>query len=148
MGKRIPKLREAPIAIASRYVETLRNHLYLQHWKFHIEEVGYEDRRDPGLESSEDSEALADIEPMRTRHVATLRLFPGYFRQDAEGKRHVITHELLHIKFADLQFAGRDYVGVTDLISYGHLDRAFMTALERTIDDMAVIVAPSLPLPD
>lgn len=151
MGKKQRQRRAAArrLDTFTPYVTALRGHLCLSEWTLTIQEAEAEaEKEGRGIVGADpDGVCLADIRPMETRHLATLRLYPAFFTESPEKQRHVITHELLHIRFADLQFSAQAFEHAIDELSWRHLYRAFQIALERTIDDMAAQIAPSLPLP-
>jgi hypothetical protein len=126
------------------YVATLLRAMNLAHWKIVINEMGQD--KDASVER--DAETIAVITPLETRHVATLDLYPPFFaRPTPQLRRHTLVHELTHLLFADLQFAhlaGEDAVDSRDWI---HLHRQFTVGLERAVDDVAVVLAPHMPLP-
>lgn len=143
MGKKSDRRLDGPAG--SGYAKAIRDWFCLQSWTLHVQDCKPEDRHDPGLEAN--GEVVASIEPMETRHVATLRLYPAYWKSDPSGQRHAMTHEMVHVLFAELRSAVNSFEHACDELSWRHLFRAYRMAEERTIDDVAGHLAPFLPLP-
>jgi hypothetical protein len=126
------------------YVATLMRAMHLDHWKIVVNEM----KRGKDADVERDGETIAVITPLETRHVATLDLYPPFFRQRTpELRRHALVHELAHLLLTDLQFAHLAGQGSVDDRDWQHLHRQFTVGLERAVDDVAAILAPFLPLP-
>lgn len=138
---------ERRLNIWTPYVTRLRSCLCLDEWTITIHEMQTEKDGStiPGADSA--GVVLADMTPMETRHKATMRLYPAFFAESAHTQRHIVTHELMHVRFADMQYAARAFEHAIDELSWRHLYRHFSIELERLIDDVTAQIAPSLPLP-
>lgn len=136
--------KRRPLDEVTPYAALLLRAMNLGHWKIVINEM----KRGKDADVERDGETIAMIAPLETRHVATLDLYPPFFRQRTpELRRHALVHELAHLLFADLQFAhlaGQDSVDDRD---WQHIHRQFTVGLQRAVDDVAAVLAPFLPLP-
>src|SRR5688572_8706081 len=95
-----------------------------------------------------DTEGLAEIEPVDGRKYAVLRLCAHWHDRTPEKQRHSIVHELVHLH----------HVAATDIIrvdmprhlsqqAYDILWGAFLRQVEYLVDGLADALAPFMPLP-
>lgn len=112
------------------YVDALAARMRLSHWTFKISEDA------PGGELS-----VAAVEPWRGRHVATIYLSDRFLGASPEDQRYTIVHELAHCFFAHANAIILDDLSKAD-------ERAWRLAHEYGVDQIASLIAPTMPLPD
>jgi hypothetical protein len=130
------KRRKAEFKAAKAYFTELRPLLLLDHYLLIF------DRTPP-----DDPECAAHVSVMETRNVATIRLGEGYYAGTARQRRHYAVHELLHIHLARHDYAVGDFKRVIDDTSWSLIYTNIARHLELTIDGLADVIAPFLPLP-
>lgn len=128
--------RKAAFEAAIAYFARLRPLLLLGHW-----------RLDFPREAPTNADAAASVQAMERRNIATIRLGEGWYAASREAQRQYAVHELLHLHLARLDFAIGDFARVTDDQSYGIIRTAVSRHLELTVDGLADVLAPLLPLP-
>jgi hypothetical protein len=110
------------------YLSDLAARLRLSDWTIHLSEEPAE------------SDCWAQIEPVRGRKRATVRVCWEFFDQSPEIQRHTLCHELIHCHHA-----------VVDDMTEPLLDEAgrvtYRMAREYAVDAMADVIAPHMPLP-
>ena len=113
---------------AARYVRALADALALRDWTFEL------------LPEPCDVGFNAQIEPLRGRKRAVLRLCANFFSLTPEQQRHALTHELLHAHLAPCGFVALDALPKRAF-------SMFTVSLEYGVDGLADALAPLLPLP-
>ena len=101
-----------------------------------------------------DSDVLAAIEREARRMDFEIWLSPMWFTQaqgddkDKREARATVAHELLHVKFVRIdRFIDNLYTNLGEQ-SHGLLKSFYLDEMEQFIDDLAYVVAESLPLPN
>lgn len=120
------------------YVETLRNALYLQAYEVIVR------RGAPPQEG-----ALALIQPVDGRLLAELYVSGDFWQETPKEQRQTITHELLHLVHREASDVIRlgAWIRHVGQGTYDATWEAVRDQFEKMVDRLAVIVAPSLPLP-
>lgn len=130
------KRRKAEFKAAKEYFVQLRGLLLLGHWRLDFSRM-----------PPDDPDAAAHISVMETRNIATIRLGEGYYEGTPQQRRHYAVHELLHIHLARHDYAIGDFRRVLDDASWGMVYTNVQRHLELTVDGLADVLAPLLPLP-
>jgi len=112
------------------YINALAGHMRLGHWTFKISEDS------PGGESS-----VAAIEPWPGRFVATLYFSERFLGNAPADQRYTTVHELCHCFMAHANALICNDLSRSD-------ERAWRLAHEYGIDQIASVIAPTMPLPD
>lgn len=131
------KARKRQFKAAIAYFERLRNAMLLGHWTLHF-----------SREAPDNDEAAASIRAYEVRNVATVKLGEGWYAGSREARRHYAVHELLHLHLVRLDYTTGDFEHVTDEYAWRLLWRAYHRQMELTVDGLADVLAPLLPLPD
>jgi hypothetical protein len=87
----------------------------------------------------------ADIEVSDNLWSATLRVSSDFWTLDAEEKRRIVAHELLHVHYAGPERAVESLSGVLGTESYALLSAIFEKEIERSADGLSTVVARLLP---
>jgi hypothetical protein len=135
-----PPLSKARRRALHRYVERVRNALYLKHWRIDLPDEYPDDSPD---------EVLAQIDPCDGRYVATIRFGPGFWERDPETARETIVHELLHlhhVRVTDAVRLGafRDELGQN---AYDQLITGLKREAEYMTDVLTSLIAPTVLVP-
>ena len=118
------------------YVADLQTALNVSGWKVSI------------ARDASDVDAWADINPHEQNATAELRISHDFWRQSAEMQREVLTHEVLHLVTARLDQTVEALEDAMGKVLWAVFEPQFLNATERTVDHLAKILAPTLPLPD
>lgn len=118
------------------YVAELQTALNVAHWKITI------------ARDASDVDAWADINPHEQNHTAELRLSHDFWRQSPEMQREVLTHEMLHLVTARLDQTVEALEDAMGKVVWAVFEPQFENAAERTVDHLARVIAPTIPLPD
>lgn len=120
------------------YIRDVQKRMLLAHWNVVLER---EPTDIPG--------ACASVEILDGRHEARIRLREGFDRYTPVEQRHFVVHELVHLHLAPLAYHLERQGGwkkgeenERERISRGHSSHE-----EYAVDDLARIIAPSMPLP-
>jgi hypothetical protein len=92
-------------------------------------------------------DTYADISVHDEAPEATIRLAHSFWTLSAEDQRRVLVHELLHCHLAALSNLKDDLEKTLGLAAFELFAASFERAEERTVDKLARIIAPLLPLP-
>ena len=118
------------------YVAEIQTALNVANWKVSI------------TREASDVDAWADINPHEQNHTAELRVSHDFWRQTPEMQREVLTHEILHLVTARLDQTVEALEDAFGKVVWAVFEPQFENATERTVDHLAKIIAPILPLPD
>ena len=118
------------------YVADLQAALNVAGWKVTI------------ARDASDVDAWADINPHEQNATAELRISHDFWRQTPEMQREVLTHEILHLVTARLDQTVEALEDALGKVVWSVFERQFENATERTVDHLAKVIAPSLPLPE
>lgn len=100
------------------------------------------------LRDAADLSAHADIDPAPQRWTADLRLAHDFFTQSAERQRLILTHELVHLITARADQVVENLEEPLGKIAFALFEPNFVDASERSVEHLAKIIAPFLPLPE
>jgi hypothetical protein len=92
-----------------------------------------------------DDDAHAQIIPQTQSYDAELCLDSGFAKLSPERQRELLTHELLHIAFAHVDAVVERLEPVIGTAAWAIFEPAYTDAAERAIDEIARVIAPSLP---
>ena len=118
------------------YVSEIQDALNVANWKVSI------------ARDASDIDSWADINPHEQNLTAELRVSHDFWRQTPEMQREVLTHEILHLVTARLDQTVEALEDALGKVVWSVFERQFENATERTVDHLAKVIAPSLPLPD
>jgi hypothetical protein len=134
-----PEIDAAEWDYAGRYLRWIATtHLKLADWRVWL-------MTDP----APDDGCIATILPTEGRKRAQVWLERDWQPRGAEDKRHSLVHELLHLHHrdqTDLIRKGLHESGYLPQSAYDLLWEGFRLATEVMVDEMADVIAPSLPL--
>lgn len=120
------------------YVHSLARQLLLADWRIRIAK---------GTKEEEDEQnELACVE-FRELGEANITLYPSFFLEPKESQREIVVHELLHIhqrKQFEVVESTKTALGKK---AFELLDTFYLATEEATVQTLARIIAPSLPLP-
>lgn len=132
-----PKERNA----LKKYVEDLAARLWLQDWTIVLSD-------EPSEPTPHGDESAASISTVYGRKRAVLKLGRNWHNFDAEGRRHTLTHELIHIHTEGMDDVM--YYSVRKQLAPSTWDvvfEEFRRKLEFAVDGLADAIAPLMPLP-
>jgi hypothetical protein len=123
----------------SAYIAELADRMLLGHWDIDLS------RKNP-----DDPDAGAGVDFLHGRHKATICLHKRFDDYPRAEQRHIVVHELAHLHLAPLRYhltyqlgGGNDCEQQQRVrVEAGHT-----THEEFAVDDLARIIAPSMPLP-
>ena len=118
------------------YVAELQAALNVANWKISI------------AREASDVEAWADINPHEQNQTAELRLSHDFWKQTPEMQREVLTHEVLHLVTARLDQTVEALEEAMGKVLWAVFEPQFENATERTVDHLARVIAPTIPLPE
>ena len=118
------------------YVANLQAALNVATWKITI------------TREASDVEAWADINAHEQNETAELRVSHDFWRQTPELQREVLTHEILHLVTARLDQTVEALEDAFGKILWALFEPQYENATERTVDHLAKVIAPTLPLPN
>lgn len=110
------------------YLRVLADCLALRDWSFAL------------LEEPAPDSFAAQIQPLRGRKHAEIRLSAYFSAFPPETQRHCLVHELLHCHLAPCGFVAQDSLEPS-------IASAFVVSLEYGVDGLADAIAPLMPLP-
>ncbi len=129
--------RKADLARVRAYVARLQPLLGLAHWRFDVSD-----------ELPEEPHLSAHFRRWPRRSGATLRFSDEHFRDSLEEQRDTVVHELCHAVLENLCVAVSEGFDWLEQTSRAWAWERFVHECELTVDHLARILAPSLPLPD
>jgi hypothetical protein len=94
-----------------------------------------------------DVDAWADIDPHAQNHTAELRVAHDFWRQPAEKQRQILTHELVHLITCRHDQVIESLAESLGKIAWAVFEPQHDDAAERTVESLALIIAPTLDLP-
>lgn len=118
------------------YVRWLANEVGLRDWTIRI------DRDADGSEG-----AMASVRVVRGRKFAAIRLGADWATFTPDEVRHTLVHELVHAHTAPLDFIVEDTADALGSHAYAMLVVGWNLAHETTVDALADVIAPHMPLP-
>jgi hypothetical protein len=119
-----------------RYISEAQQTLNLGQWKIELEDSPCED------------DALAEIEVSENLWQARIRVAYGFFKEKPEEQRDTIVHELIHVHTAGIE-RSRDRMEKTlGELAWPVFQASMENEVERAVDALAKIVAPTLPIPE
>lgn len=118
------------------YVADLQRALNVAEWRVTI------------AQEASDVEAWADINPSEVAKTAELRVSHDFWAQTPERQREVLTHEMLHLLTARLDHTVEAMEEPLGKLAWAVFDRQYEMQTERLVDHLAILLAPSVPLPD
>ena len=121
------------ITSVQRWVDAALPLLRLSQWEVRV-----------SAEPSE-NDAWADIEAHSQADMATLRISADYWKQDADKRRQILTHELLHLVTARLDQTVDGLEETLGSTAWGVFEPQFENATERVVEHLARILARHLP---
>lgn len=117
------------------YVADLQRALNAAEWRVTI------------AQEASDVEAWADINPSEVAKTAELRVSHDFWVQSPERQREVLTHEVLHLITARLDATVEALEEPLGKVAWSVFDRQYEMQTERLVDHLAILLAPSIPLP-
>lgn len=117
------------------YVADLQRALNAAEWRVTI------------AQEASDVEAWADINPSEVAKTAELRVSHDFWTQSPERQREVLTHEVLHLITARLDATVEALEEPLGKVAWSVFERQYEMQTERLVDHLAVLLAPSIPLP-
>lgn len=117
------------------YVADLQRALNTAEWRVTI------------AQEASDVEAWADINPSEVAKTAELRVSHDFWTQSPERQREVLTHEVLHLITARLDATVEALEEPLGKVAWAVFERQYEMQTERLVDHLAVLLAPSIPLP-
>lgn len=118
------------------YVTEVQAALNVANWKVSV------------ARDASDVEAWADINPHEQNQTAELRISHDFWRQTPEMQREVLIHEVLHLVTARLDQTVEALEEAMGKVLWAVFEPQYENATERTVDHLAKVIAPSIPLPD
>lgn len=119
-----------------RYISEAQQTLNLGQWKIELEDSPCED------------DALAEIEVSENLWQARIRVAHSFFKEKPEEQRDTIVHELIHVHTAGIE-RSRDRMEKTlGELAWPVFQASMENEVERAVDALAKIVAPTLPIPE
>jgi len=119
-----------------RYLSEAQQILNLGQWKI---ELG---------DSPCEEDALAEIEVSENLWQAKIRVAHGFFKEKPEEQRDTIAHELIHVHTAGIERARDRMEKTLGELAWPVFQSSMENEVERAVDALAKIVAPTLPMPD
>ena len=92
-----------------------------------------------------ESDAWADIEPNHHADSATLRLANDFWKQPPDKQREILAHELLHLVVCRQDQLVENLEDALGKVAWSVFEPQYDDATERTVDNLARIIAPMLP---
>lgn len=117
------------------YVADLQRALNAAEWRVSI------------AQEASDVEAWADINPSEVAKTAELRVSHDFWAQSPERQREVLTHEVLHLITARLDATVEALEEPLGKVAWSVFERQYEMQTERLVDHLAILLAPSIPLP-
>jgi hypothetical protein len=118
------------------YVSEIQDALNVANWKVTI------------ARDASDIDSWADINPHEQNLTAELRVSHDFWRQTPEHQRETLVHEVLHLVTARLDQTVEALEDALGKVIWSVFERQFENATERTVDHLAKVIAPFLPLPE
>jgi hypothetical protein len=118
------------------YVADLQAALNVANWKVSV------------AREASDVDAWADINPHEQNHTAELRVSHDFWKQTPEQQREVLVHEILHLVTARLDQTVEALEDAMGKVLWAVFEPQYENATERAVDQLARIIAPTIPLPD
>ena len=119
-----------------RYISEAQQTLNLGQWKIELEDSPCED------------DALAEIEVSENLWQARIRVAHSFFKEKPEEQRDTIVHELIHVHTSGIE-RSRDRMEKTlGELAWPVFQASMENEVERAVDALAKIVAPTLPIPE
>lgn len=119
------------------YLWELRNALHLTHWDVFL-----------GVKAAA-ANCHASIFPTEGRYVAEVRVQKDFWTAlDADAKRAVLTHELLHLVHRGLTEVSRKTLHVSDYLprrTYALVWEQIRLESELMVDHLTAVIAPTMP---
>lgn len=128
--------RKAAIERVKAYIGQIQPLLRLSHWQFIVLD------EQPGP-----ADGLASFERLGSRWCAILRFSDRHFGDGLAVQRQTVVHELFHAVLGNLTTAVSAGYNTLDPTSRGWAWERFLHEMELTVDGLALLVAPSMPLP-
>jgi hypothetical protein len=129
----------------SAYIADVQGRMLLRNWNVVLEREAV---KQPRVHHADADEAVAaSVDCLPGRREATVKLHERFDDYSRAEQRHIVVHELLHLHLAGMkthlvkQFG--DWEGGVRLTLYN----AHISHEEYAVDDLARIIAPSMPLP-
>lgn len=122
---------------ARAYVARLQPFMRLQHWDITVEE-----------EPPDNENADAACWTANRCHIARLRFADRHFGRSPAEQAATVAHELIHIHTSEWETATREAFAALDPTGREWATERYEHAMERAIDSLSRVLAPSLPLPD
>lgn len=128
--------RQAGLARMKAYIGQLQPLLHLAHWQFIVPD-----------EQPKAPDGLASFERLGSRWCAILRFSDQHFGNDPGIQRQTVVHELFHATLGNLTIAASAGYNTLDPTSRGWAWERFLHEMELAVDGLALLVAPTLPMP-
>ena len=112
------------------YVNAIASRMRLGHWRLEILD-----------EEPENKTAIASIDPWHGRCAAYIRFADSFLKDTPEDQRYTVVHELVHCHLAHADALVRDELAPAT-------ETAWVLAQEHGVDQIAMTIAPSMPLPN
>lgn len=120
-----------------RYLWSVRDKLNLSHWEVYLCQ-----------DLPDDPEAIAEIAPNGRKNTAGVSLSERFMKLDADEKRHVITHELIHLHHRNQTEVIRVALHESGYVTQAAYDMLWATFNDHTevmVDNLARLLAPHMP---
>lgn len=121
---------------AQEYVNRAAAILGLAHWKVEVSKHPAE------------SDSWADVEVSDNLWNATIRLSADFWALEANEKRRIVAHELIHIHYSGVERAVDALNGVLGTEAFTLLQNVFDVEAERAADALSTPLSRLLPHPD
>lgn len=95
-----------------------------------------------------DEDSLADIEVSDNLWQAKMRVARSFFKEKPEEQRDTVVHELIHVHTAGIERARDRMEKTLGELAWPIFQASMENEIERTVDALAKIVAPTLPVPE
>ena len=119
-----------------RYISEAQQTLNLGQWKIELEDSPCED------------DALAEIEVSENLWQARIRVAYSFFKEKPEEQRDTIVHELIHVHTAGIERSRDRMEKILGELAWPVFQASMENEVERAVDALAKIVAPTLPIPE
>ena len=118
------------------YLAALQSALHAAEWRVSV------------AREASDVDAWADINPSEVAYTAELRVSHDFWVQSPKRQREVLTHEVVHLLTARLDQTVEALEEPLGKVAWAIFDRHYEMATERVVDQLAIVLAERLPLPE
>lgn len=137
-------MRKPAASTVLRYLRELAGLMGLADWDI---AVGPDPDPRVSVWTGEQYEPLATVEVHREKSYALIEVADALYRESATEQRQALCHELVHIHLAPMDWSVQDLLGHVGVRAKRVAEATWEQRSERACDDLARLLAPSLPLP-